>query len=150
MEFIQWCDSVDSFLVSRKRGIRLYQIDIDALRDAFHQKVSPVSFATQLTLPMRPPPLPAQTAPPWIDARARQAEQVLNDPRYLLDTGLQMGCPTCGSTNLADVGKAQGTGLMYFGSLSWVLAASVVDRVIAQKISGHQIKCSYCGASFNL
>jgi hypothetical protein len=98
-----------------------------------------------------PPPLAKPPGPlPWVVARQRQAPQVLNDPRYLLDTGLGMGCPTCGSTNLANRGKAKGTGLMFFGSLAWVLAASVVDSAIARTLSGHLIECNYCGGSFNL
>src|ERR1700733_2505581 len=100
MDYSQWCQSVDSFLVSRKRGLRVDHLDPVALHDAFQQKVAPIAFATQASLPVKPPPAPVQpappTPPPWIDARARQAPQVLNDPRYLLDTGLEMGCPTCG------------------------------------------------------
>lgn len=154
MDFRQWCHSVDTFLVSRNRGVRIFQLDPGALQTAFQQKMAPIAFATQVKLPLAPPQTPSPTPPPypppWVGARARQAAQVLADPRYLLDTGLQMGCPTCGSSNLADIGKAQGTGLMYFGSLAWVLAASVVDHMVAQTLSGHQIQCNYCGASFTL
>jgi len=149
-----WYKSVDRFLVSRRRGVRVWELDHGALTAGFGQGTPPAVFATQPTLPIGSP-APTQPAQqsgplPWVVARQRQAVQVLNDPRYLLDTGLGMGCPTCGSTNLANKGKAKGTGLMFFGSLAWVLAASLADSAIAQKLSGHLIECNYCAATFNL
>ncbi len=151
MSFQDWYASVDRLLYSRNRGVQARQLDQAALVAAYRAGVPPITFASQPRLPMQPPPPPIPpVAAPWDIARQRQAPQVLNDPRYLLNTGLCIGCPTCGSTNLANRGKATGTGLMYFGSIPFVLAASLIDSAIAQGLSGHRIECNYCGNSFDL
>lgn len=98
-----------------------------------------------------PPPVSAPPVVPFdpvIAARSRQAQAVLQDPKYLVDTGLGVGCPHCGSANVTLLQK-QGTGLGYFGSIQFVLAATLVESAIAARRK-QPAQCGYCGSAFEL
>lgn len=96
----------------------------------------------------QPPPPPPPPPDPGILARQRQHALVLQDPKYLLNSGIGVLCPQCGSSNLVLVNK-QGTGFSFFGSVEWVLAAVVVDSWV-QKAQKQPAQCNYCQAHFEL
>jgi hypothetical protein len=98
-----------------------------------------------------PPPIqpaPPPPTPPWVTAKQRQHPSVLADPKYLLDTGYGIGCPQCGATNISYLGKS-GTGLGYFGSIGFVIAASVLDAWVSNYTPGIY-QCGYCNQNFRL
>jgi hypothetical protein len=79
-------------------------------------------------------------------ARSRQDPSVTRDPRYLVNTGVVEGCPTCGSTNVIAIGKP-GTGIGAFGSIGFVLGAALVDAAI-QSAQPMVYQCNYCNSQF--
>ena len=129
------------------------RIAIGKARLTFSEHVSITSSNASATpppvIPAPPAPPPVQTPPPvfpWDEARQRQSQTVLDDPKYILDTGFGIGCPQCGSGNLINLGKA-GSGLSYFGSLGWVVGMSLVEGFLSQ-YQGCTISCNYCGYQF--
>jgi hypothetical protein len=54
MQFDDWVNSVDMVLISSKRGIRAKDIQSDALEQSWLKGDSPVVFAKQLVLPVKP------------------------------------------------------------------------------------------------
>gem|GEM_PF-5590394 len=92
------------------------------------------------------PPQPPPVIPEWVTAKNRQPPQVLAEPKYLVNTGYEIGCPQCGSFNLIYEGK-MGTGLGYFGNLSHVIVASIIDGLVAQLTPG-VYRCGFCGSGF--
>ncbi len=150
-----WKQAVDRCLKQRNRGVTTDLLDPTAMASAFGNGVSPVMFAAQAHLPMKPPP--PQPAP-VVDqhklammqaataARARQDPAVTQDPRYMVNTGHEVACPTCGSTNVAPLGKP-GTGLGAIGSIGFVIAASLVEAAI-QNAQRTVFQCTYCSNKF--
>jgi DNA-directed RNA polymerase subunit RPC12/RpoP len=146
-----WMQAVDRCLRQRNRGVTCAGLDPDEVVKAFSDGVSPVVFAAQPQLPMPPPPPPpapvvdqhkVNLAQAAAEARARQVAAVLEDPRYLVDTGHDVACPTCGSTNVAPLGKP-GTGFGAIGSIGFVVAATLVEAAV-QKVQRTVYQCTYC------
>jgi DNA-directed RNA polymerase subunit RPC12/RpoP len=81
-----------------------------------------------------------------IEARARQVPAVLEDPRYLVNTGHDVACPTCGSTNVAPLGKP-GTGLGAIGSIGFIIAATIAEAAI-RNVQRTVYQCTYCSTKF--
>ena len=145
--FDDWKRSVNSFLTSRKRGYSVYQLDQQAMYDAYVAGTSPLAFASMQQLPFARPAVQAPPPPdPAIAARSRQAPAVLNDPRYMVQTAAGRACPSCGSTNVVEAGKP-GTGLGYWGSIGFVAAAMVVDSLV-QSAQKTVYKCNFCEQLF--
>lgn len=97
--------------------------------------------------PLVPPPLPPPPLP-WDEARKRQAPVVMTDPKYMLDTGIGIGCPRCGSRNLLILQKT-GSGLWFIGSFAWVITMGLLDSMYAH-LKSQPFKCNYCEAQFTL
>jgi hypothetical protein len=116
----------------------------------FRTQVKPATVASgppPVRVNVPPPPIDPATYP-WNIAKARQHATVLSDPRYLVDTGTGIGCPSCGSTNLVLTEKG-GTGLGYFGSLGFVAGMMLVEGLV-QNMQKQPITCNYCGVTFTL
>ena len=153
-----WKQAVDRCLKQRGRGVTCVQLDDTVMASAFASGVSPVAFAAQPQLPPKSAPPIVPPPPPAPDphfaamvqaaalARARQPAAVQNDPRYLVNTGHDVGCPSCGSTNVAPLGKP-GSGFGAFGSIGFVLVASVVEAAI-QNAQRTVWQCTYCQNKF--
>jgi len=75
-----------------------------------------------------------------------QTQAVLNDPRYQLNTGLNLSCPTCGSTNILLLGKEAQT-RSHWGDAEWVAFNAVLDTVEA-KHQKDRFQCAYCQKVF--
>lgn len=152
MTLIAYVREVDRVLSSRQCPYRCHQIDDQWLRFRFSNGHSPVSTAIEIQQlrakgKTQPPPA-VPPADPSIAARARQPQQVLLDPKYMLNTGLGFGCPQCGSTSILTLGKA-GSGFGFFGSIGWVVAASALDTVFAMT-QPTNFKCNYCNCTFQV
>ncbi len=64
--FDAWQKTVAATLKARKRGVQIQQLDPTAVMQAFQSGMSPVAFALQANLPMRPPaaaPSPVAAGP---------------------------------------------------------------------------------------
>lgn len=81
-----------------------------------------------------------------VEARGRLVPAVLEDPRYLVNTGHDVACPTCGSTNAAPLGKPE-TGLAAIGSIGFVLASTLVEAAV-QSAQWMVFQCTYCSNRF--
>ncbi len=76
--FDAWQKTVMATLKARKRGVTLAMLDPTAVMQAFQSGMSPVAFAIQVNLPMRPPAAPAAApAPTTPFARARRTRRLL-------------------------------------------------------------------------
>ena len=140
MNFCDWCAAVDSTLKSNRAAYRTSDIDEAQLQSAFDGNESPVIFAKRTDhIGKNKTPTPA---PKPID----QSPEVLSDPKYLLDTGLGVHCPICGSTFVRPIEKS-GTGLGYLGSIGWVIAGSMVESAI-KSAQVQPLACGYCQTVF--
>jgi hypothetical protein len=62
MTYQEWCDAVELGLRANKRGVRLQQIDPDALEHGFDDGTSPIVFARLDPLPLISKPAPKTAA----------------------------------------------------------------------------------------
>jgi len=68
MDYQEWLDAVEWSLKTHFRGVTVSDIDDDALSAAFAAGTSPVAFAMQKPLPVKPPPdpVPVPASPPRV------------------------------------------------------------------------------------
>lgn len=143
MDHRQWNEAVDRSLKAAGRDYRVGDILVEERADAYESGESPVIFAKRLKHTLTTDAKP-QDQPPVIPVA--QHPSVLSDPKYLLDTGVNQRCPICGSTFVKPISKP-GTGLSYFGSLQFVVGASLVESVVRQGQPQPYV-CGYCEAVF--
>lgn len=135
-----WEKTVDEVLRKDRRSYRALNIRLEDRVKAFQSGQSPVIFAKAI------PHRRDVVAPRVIVMPIPQTDAVKNDPKYQLNTGVGLICPTCGSTFIKPISKP-GTGLGYLGSVSWIAMTSIIEAAV-KTVQKQPYLCGYCDSMF--
>ena len=133
-----WDRAVNDILRKDRRPYKVWDINASDRAAAYEANQSPVLFAK--TIPHRKNVIQSKPEP------VPQTETVKADPKYQLDTGIGIRCPTCGSTFIKAISKP-GTGMGYIGSASWIATTSIIETVV-KSMQKQPYLCGYCDSMF--